>query len=276
MFCIVGGSGFIGTALCQILEAQELNFIIIDKVISKAFPSKTIIADVCDIEELMEVIPDGATLVNLAAEHRDDVSPPSLYYQVNVRGAQNICEVATQKNISKILYTSSVAVYAPSSEPLTTTSRLEPSHDYGRSKLKSELVYKEWQQAHPSARSLLIVRPTVIFGPGNRGNVYNLIKQIQSRFFVMIGSGHNRKSMGYVDNLASFIFFINKKLDGFQLVNYADTPDLTMEELVEFIRYELGMSGQTKLRVPYWAGVFLGAMCSALGYITGRKLCQFG
>ena len=71
----------------------------------------------------------------------------------------------------------------------------------------------------------------------------------------MIGSGNNRKSMGYVDNLASFILFINKNLDGLQLVNYADTPDLTMEELVEFIRYELGVSGQTKLRVPYWAGV---------------------
>ena len=135
MFCIVGGSGFIGTALCRMLESENRKFIIIDKVISKAFPSETIIADVCDIEKLMEVIPDGATLVNLAAEHRDDVSPPSLYYQVNVNGARNICEVAIQKNISKILYTSSVAVYAPSSEPLTTTSRTEPSHDYGRSKI---------------------------------------------------------------------------------------------------------------------------------------------
>ena len=40
--------------------------------------------------------------------------------------------------------------------------------------------------------SLIIVRPTVIFGPGNRGNVYNLLKQIASGKFLMVGKGNNK------------------------------------------------------------------------------------
>ena len=40
--------------------------------------------------------------------------------------------------------------------------------------------------------SLIIVRPTVIFGEGNRGNVYNLLNQIASGKFLMVGKGENK------------------------------------------------------------------------------------
>ena len=54
-------------------------------------------------------------------------------------------------------------------------------------------------------RSLVVVRPTVVFGEGNRGNVYQLIHQIISGRFVMVGSGKNRKSIAYVGNLSAFL-----------------------------------------------------------------------
>ena len=52
---------------------------------------------------------------------------------------------------------------------------------------------------------MTIIRPTVIFGEKNRGNVYNLLKQIASGKFLMIGKGQNRKSMAYVGNVVAFI-----------------------------------------------------------------------
>ena len=54
-------------------------------------------------------------------------------------------------------------------------------------------------------RSLVIVRPAAVFGEGNRGNVYQLLRQIASRRFVMVGSGHNRKSMAYVGNVSALL-----------------------------------------------------------------------
>ena len=53
-------------------------------------------------------------------------------------------------------------------------------------------------------KSLIIVRPTVIFGEGNRGNVFNLLNQIASGKFFMVGKGENKKSMAYIHNIVAF------------------------------------------------------------------------
>ena len=97
---IVGGSGFIGTRLIRLLSLEAVDiFSIIDKVPSIAFPDKVKIADVRSVEELRASISDCAVIINLAAEHRDDVRPLSLYNEVNAEGATNICAIAREKNV---------------------------------------------------------------------------------------------------------------------------------------------------------------------------------
>ena len=82
----------------------------------------------------------------------------------------------------------------------------------------------------PQNRSLVIIRPTAVFGEENRGNVYNLLKQINSKNFIMIGNGKNKKSIAYVRNVADFIIFSTKLNSGIHIYNYIDKPDLTMNE----------------------------------------------
>lgn len=60
---------------------------------------------------LDELVIGCDVVVNLAAEHRDDVTPKSLYDEVNVQGAHNVCEVCAKYAVKKIIFTSSVAVY---------------------------------------------------------------------------------------------------------------------------------------------------------------------
>ena len=100
--CIIGGSGFIGTSLSKNLIKKKNKFLIIDKTKSEKYPDLVQIANVRNIESLRKRIPDNSILINLAAEHRDDVKPISLYKEVNVNGAKNICIVAREKNIKKI------------------------------------------------------------------------------------------------------------------------------------------------------------------------------
>ena len=69
----------------------------------------------------------------------------------------------------------------------------------------AEQVHRAWQADAPGRRSLVIVRPAAVLGEGNRGNVYQLLRQIASRRFVMVGSGHNRKSMAYVGNVSALL-----------------------------------------------------------------------
>jgi nucleoside-diphosphate-sugar epimerase len=102
-FTIIGGSGFIGTRLCRRFERAGQPFMIVDKVPSQAFPASVSIADVRLVETLRESVLEGSVLINLAAGHRDDVQPLSLYDEVNVEGARNICTIAREKSVTPML-----------------------------------------------------------------------------------------------------------------------------------------------------------------------------
>lgn len=272
MIKLIGGSGFIGTRLSERFHRNKIDFKIIDKAKSQSFPNQTILCDIRHIEKLKQCLEQGDVIINLAAEHRDDVSPKSLYDDVNVEGAKNICAVAEEKGIQTIIFTSSVAVYGFA--PRDTDERGEINHfnDYGRTKYLAEQVYREWQAKDSANRTLVIIRPTVVFGERNRGNVYNLLKQLASGRFVMIGDGKNRKSMAYVENVAAFL---EHSLDfgvGVHLYNYIDKPDFDMNTLVGKVNGALGKTETIGFRLPYPVGYAIGRCFDFVAMLTGKKL----
>lgn len=268
---IFGGSGFVGSKLCQKLNSKNIvDFEIIDKLTSHLFCSKVRIADIrFPINKAL--IESSSVLINLAAEHRDDVTPKTLYDETNVQGARNICAVARDKNIQKIIFTSSVAVYGFAPLGTNESGEIKPFNDYGRTKWEAEQIYKKWQSEDPENRSLVIVRPTVIFGERNRGNVFNLLRQIASGKFVMVGDGLNRKSMAYVENVAAFIEYSLSFKPGVHIYNYIDKPDFTMNQLVAHVNKLLGRSSEIKIRLPYWLGLLIGKTFDAVAFISNRK-----
>jgi nucleoside-diphosphate-sugar epimerase len=272
MIQVVGGSGFIGSRLCALLKQKKITFGITDKVISQDFPEETFLADVRSIEALEAALVENAILINLAAEHRDDVTPLSLYDDVNVQGAKNLCLVARQKNVKTIIFTSSVAIYGFAPLGTDESGKIAPFNDYGRTKYAAELVYKAWQAEDPLIRTLIIIRPTVVFGEQNRGNVYNLLRQIASGKFVMIGDGLNRKSMAYVGNVVAFIQHSLAFKPGVHIYNYIDKPDFTMNELVSWVNKLLGKSTEIKFRLPYLVGLFIGKGFDMAAKVMGKKL----
>ena len=202
---VIGGSGFIGTRLVRrLLNKEQLRTTILDKAASRAHQALVTLTDVRSVEQLRGSISNNSVIINLAAEHRDDVRPLSLYDEVNVRGAKNICIVAREKGAQTIIFTSTVAVYGFTPIGTDESGKIAPFNDYGRTKYDAEQVYQAWQAEAPSERTLVIIRPTVVFGEQNRGNVYNLLRQIATGRFAMIGNGENRKSMAYVENVTAF------------------------------------------------------------------------
>ncbi len=269
---IIGGSGFIGTRLTKQLLDSGHNVKILDKQDSKAYPDLRVFADVRDIVFLKkELAGNFDCVINLAAEHRDDVSPISLYDDVNVTGAENVCKVCSELKIKKIIFTSSVAVYGFA--PLNTdeTGKINYFNDYGRTKYLAEGKYREWL-AFDNESSLTIIRPTVVFGEQNRGNVYNLLRQISSGFFPFIGNGKNKKSMAYVGNVVSFIEFCLNNTSGEHLFNYIDKPDFDMNTLTKEVYKILGKPNHKIFHWPYWLGYFGGLCFDLLAKIMRKKL----
>jgi nucleoside-diphosphate-sugar epimerase len=256
--CLLGGSGFIGTRVADRFIKAEKKFLNIDKSTSLKHKQFSKIGNVCNIESIRELIPEGSIIINLAAEHRDDIQPRSLYDEVNVEGAKNICIVAREKRVNKIIFTSTVAVYGFAPIGIDESGEIAPFNDYGRTKFEAEQVFKAWQSESPNERSLLIIRPTVVFGEQNRGNVYNLLQKIASGKFIMIGNGENRKSLAYVESVAAFIEFGMDFGPGIHTYNFVDKPDFSMNQLVKTIRQVLGKPEGIYLRVPFMVGFIIG------------------
>ncbi len=269
---IIGGSGFIGTRLCtRISSVGEHSFSIIDKRASEVFPENVLLADVRSLECLSDAVRLQSVIVNLAAEHRDDVRPRSLYDEVNIGGAVNICRVAREKLVKTIIFTSSVAVYGFAPIGTVEDGVVAPFNDYGRTKYLAEEVFREWQAEAPQERSLVIIRPTVVFGERNRGNVFNLLKQIHSGRFLMIGTGKNRKSIAYVENVAAFIEYSIGLGPGTHVYNYVDKPDFSMNELVSWVRRVLERGDSPGFRIPFSLGYLGGLAFDALAWFSGRS-----
>ena len=270
---VIGGSGFIGTRLVRRLRSQEQLVVqITDKAPSKAHPDLVTLGDIRSVEQLRKSISNESVLVNLAAEHRDDVRPISLYDEVNVGGAKNICTVARDKGVQTIIFTSTVAVYGFAPIGTDESGNITPFNDYGRTKYEAEQVFKAWQAESPKERTLVIIRPTVVFGEQNRGNVYNLLRQIASGKFVMVGNGENRKSMAYVENVAAFIEHAIRFKPGVHTYNFIDKPDFTMNQLVASVKRILGQGEKISFRLPFVAGYAIGKGFDLVAAITGKRL----
>jgi nucleoside-diphosphate-sugar epimerase len=151
------------------------------------------------------------------------------------------------------------------------SGKIAPFNDYGRTKWEAEQVYNEWQAEDPQNRTLVIVRPTVVFGESNRGNVFNLLKQIASGKFVMVGDGLNRKSMAYVENIAAFLEYSTSFKPGVHIYNYIDKPDFSMNHLVGHVNELLGRSTNIKFRIPYLVGLSIGKLFDHASRLSGRK-----
>ena len=202
--------------------------------------------------------------------HLDDVRDKSEYRRTNVNGAENIASVCEEKGIEKIVFTSTVAVYGFAEPGTGEDGEINPFNEYGRTKFEAEEKLRAWQSK--GQNSLLIIRPTVIFGEGNRGNVFNLLNQIASGKFLMVGKGRNKKSMAYIGNVVAFLEACMATEQKYGLYNYVDTPDLTMNELVSQVRAKLKSKDNIGLRLPYWLGIILGYTADFVAKLSGRKL----
>ena len=270
---MIGASGFVGTRLIDLLneEPQRYECKNIDLLPSHFFNDITVIGDVREQDQMDRELKGMDVVILLAAQHRDDVSPISLYYDTNVGGMKVTLQAMEKNGIKRIVFFSSVAVYGLNKNNPDETHPADPFNHYGKSKWQAEQVLQDWYITHPDW-NIDIIRPTVIFGERNRGNVYNLLKQIASGKFLMVGKGENRKSMAYVGNIVAFVkFMIENVTEGYNVFNYIDKPDNNMNQLISHVSKILGKHIPAT-HFPYWLGMAGGYCFDLLAKVTGRKL----
>ena len=134
------------------------------------------------------------------------------------------------------IFYSSVATYGDSSEIRTEHSKQLPSNDYGESKLEMEkLIYKKFRNREILGKAV-IVRPGVVYGEWNFGNVFNLM-WMSSKFYPVGLNTNPIKSMAYVKNLVdSTLFALGKAEETVPITyNYVDYDQLGTKDLLRLI-----------------------------------------
>jgi nucleoside-diphosphate-sugar epimerase len=264
---ITGGSGFIGSRLARRLIERGHAVRILDLVVNPALKDHTIQGDVSHAEVVRRAL-EGVDLVfHLAAQHRDDVQPIELYYTTNVDGMRILCDEMDRASIRRLIFTSSVAIYGFDTQDGDESTAPAPANHYGKSKLEAEHVVDAWLR-RGDGREAVVMRPCAVFGPTNRGNIFNLFRQVMSGRFVMVGDGKNKKSMAFVDNVVDALLFVMER-SGSLVVNYADKPDLCMNELVTILCRAGGLR-VPRFRLPRLLGLLAGHGLDLAAHVMRR------
>lgn len=225
---VIGGSGFIGTHLIKKLNSM-FNLLNIDKEKSKLNVHQKI-GDIRNIEFLDNSLESSSIIIHLAAEHKDNVHPSKLYYDVNCDGTKNIVNIAKKKGIKKIIFLSTVAVYGESDKNNFVNEKniTNPNNHYGKSKLQAEQILIEWVKEN-NDNELAIIRPTAVFGIGCKGNIFNLAKHIHAKKPLI--KSNTKKSIISVNELLECIIQNIYKPIKLEVINAIGKKDLEVNEI---------------------------------------------
>ncbi len=270
---VAGSSGFIGSHLTQFLSDRGHELVGLDLAEPKADYGLTrfVKGDVRKPDKLLEALEGVDAMINLAAVHFDFGHTEQEYFETNESGTKTVLEALKKAGVSQFLFTSSIAVYGDRTDEANESTTPAPTSPYGASKLGGEQHIRQWSAEDPNRR-VVVLRPCVVYGERNVTNMRNLIRQIDSGFFILFGSGKNVKATAYVGNLINAIaMHIEDMQPGLIIQNYADKPDQTVSDVVSIIRTELGKS-KTPLKMPLWLGILAAIPFEAVTKITGKNL----
>ncbi|WP_425913859.1 NAD-dependent epimerase/dehydratase family protein [Pseudomonas sp. GWSMS-1] len=265
---IFGGNGFIGSFFAHfLLESKgfEKVYIFDHEALGQKSSlfrqqllgaSKGVEVIIGDVRRPIEWLPAEpvALVANFAAVHREPGHEDIEYYETNLLGAENVCSWAEKVACDRMIFTSSISPYGPSEAVKDECSLPVPATAYGSSKLVAEKIHQLWQARDDTNRRLVIVRPGVVFGPGEGGNVSRLINAVLHRYFFYMGNRATRKAGTYVKELCNAMWWVLQQQEvnkeHVSLFNMSMNPGPSIQEYVEVVCNVAGVTHRVP-GVPY-------------------------
>ena len=248
MFLVTGGNGFVGSAL---VEELALRGIAVRSAL-RSTPDTTLetvdyaIAPKLERDADWSAALDGvSTVIHTAArvhimrERSNDAL--SDYRSVNVEGTLSLARQAAKIGVKRFVFLSSIKVNGEETKPgkpYTENDTPAPKDAYGQSKLEAELGLHDI--ANQTGMEIVILRPTLIYGPGVKGNFARLIKLIALGIPLPLKSVDNRRSMISLKNCVDLIICAAKhdKAAG-QTFLMSDGEDLSTPDLIKLLGWAM-------------------------------------
>jgi len=236
---ITGGTGFIGRNLVDgcVTEDRPIRLLV-----RRPHPDSrmdTVLLESMADEGTLDIAMAGIrTVVHLAARahvaEKAIKNTETLLQQVNVSLAGRLAEAAFARGVDRFVFVSSIGAVSNKSQPhrpLTETCECRPASQYGRSKLRAEILLRDI--AEQCKAQLVIIRPPLVHGKGAPGNLARLAKVIAKGLPLPLAGVVNRRSMVHVENLSMLIrLCIDSDVAPSEIFHVRDHQDYSTPEIL--------------------------------------------
>ncbi|MBN1420479.1 MAG: NAD-dependent epimerase/dehydratase family protein [Planctomycetes bacterium] len=213
--------------------------------------------------------PDTIAVHSAAALHLDMNKRENVdrLFRVNVEGTRAVIETCRRRGVRRFIHVSSIAAMGDfHGGERDETASCSPESPYGRSKRAGE---EAAIAAHGPGFSVTVLRPGVIYGPGDRGTVLKMIRYIHRGTFRFIGTGRNEKTLVAVDNVCAAVqAVIEAEGAAGQIYIVVDREKRSLREIAGSIAAGLGVH-LNRVRVPLPVGLAIGFAGDAVTRATG-------
>lgn len=229
---VTGASGFIGRNLVKYLQSGSLNILPFSRDFGMDY--KKIDSNYINDERV-------ETIIHLAGKAHDlkNTSNDQEYFRVNTDLTIDIFNAFLKSSAKTFIYFSSVkAVKDHYAEILLEETTPTPHTAYGKSKINAEkyLLSKTFY----SEKRIIIIRPSMIHGAGNKGNLNLLYKLVSKNVPWPLGAFNNYRSFCSIDNLC---FVVNELISRPEIptgiYNVADDESISTNRIIELIGFSL-------------------------------------
>lgn len=262
---VTGAQGFVGSAVVkELLNLGHRVIPIVRK--NNGLYSNAIEWDITSPAK--NKFPDIDIVIHSAAKV-DDWTTYKDAYNVNVTGTNNVIEAFP--NAKFFLYISSASVYDSKNSEVVITEESSSGNnllnDYSRTKFEAERVV-----VNAALPSRVVLRPHIIYGPGDKHILPRLLKARRFGRFLILGNGKNSVSLTHIDNLINAITRLvnyDKKFDG-EIFNITDDKTDSIETIINALKETLNIT-ETNFHVPRIIALIIGTISEYLARLLGSQ-----
>ena len=203
---ISGATGFIGQRL---VGAVDANIRVLSR--EKQPDYETVVCDFAKIDipkSALELIDTVIHVAGFAHDMRNPVEIEDLYHKINVNATIQLAELAVKSGVKKFIFISSVKAGGRSTFGACTSEKdqVDPEGIYGKTKREAEL--KLLKIGKESGMHVSIIRPSLVYGPGVKGNLQLMLLGIKKGWFLPFPEIGNKRSMIHVDDLVRAVLLV--------------------------------------------------------------------
>jgi UDP-glucose 4-epimerase len=260
---ITGGGGFLGTHLIEKLDSNNIS--VLDRNELKFSNTVAFFSGVIDGQSSYDqALLNSSIVIHCAARVHimddESASPLDDYREVNTRGTLNLARQAVEAGVKRFIFISSIKVNGEATrlgKPFRANDKRSPQDFYGQS--KSEAEEQLLQLAKETGLEVVIIRPTLIYGPGVKANFASLFNLVSKGLPLPFGCiKNNQRSLVSVQNLVDLIITcIDHPKAVNQVFLVSDDNDVSTASMVKEMSKALGKPNRL-VPVPSWCYHLVG------------------